>query len=132
LQTVVTTESETSAYPLLDVYFQDLAAYVSANTIATSPTTVTFRDTAADTGLALSFAAGATGWQTNSTPITLLASALANHKITTPNTSGSITFHTLALIATTVAPAGGRTTKNTRAFPLGMEIGMNRLGGLAA
>jgi hypothetical protein len=26
--------------------------------------------------------------------------------------------------------SAGRTTKNTRAFPLGMEIGMNRLGGL--
>jgi hypothetical protein len=29
------------------------------------------------------------------------------------------------------AAGGGRTTKNTRAFPLGMEIGMNRVGGLA-
>jgi hypothetical protein len=46
--------------------------------------------------------------------------------------AGSPTYAQGYLTFGSAAVGGGRTTKNTRAFPLGMEIGMNRLGGLAA
>ena len=44
--------------------------------------------------------------------------------VTSPETAGWAAY----LVRIPVASAGGRTTKNTRAFPLGMEIGMNRVG----
>jgi hypothetical protein len=125
------TESSSFVVPRLSFTAKELAVSVSANTIATSATTFKFRKGGADAGPNVSYAAAGTGVQTDTSTTTDITGGTdsVNFQAITPNTSGSITWRWATLIGE-VAAVAGRTTKNTRAFPLGLEVGMNHLGGI--
>ena len=73
--------------------FSNLGALVSANTIATSATTVTFRKNAADGSQVVSIGAGLTGhFRDTSNSDTIASGDKVNLKVVTPATSGSLTF----------------------------------------
>jgi hypothetical protein len=65
--------------------------YVSANTIATSATVFTLRVNGAPSGLTVTVAANATGWQPSVGSATIAAGDKVCWQIVTPNTSGSLT-----------------------------------------
>jgi hypothetical protein len=72
---------------------QHLGVMVSANTITTSPTTVTLQVNGSDTAAVISIPAGATGWRADTTnQVAIAAGDKVNLKVVTPATSGSITF----------------------------------------
>lgn len=100
--TVTTTEANTQVYPQFDFTAKELGTYVTANTIATSPSTVTLRDNTADSSVTVSYSAAQTGLKNDSTNTTVITSGTdkINYKIATPNTSGSITFAWLGILGT--------------------------------
>jgi hypothetical protein len=72
---------------------KNLNARISANTIATSATSLTYRLNGADTALALSIAAAATGVIVDdSNTVSVVATDSINYRVVTPNTSGALTF----------------------------------------
>lgn len=94
-----TTETTQNVGPPFSVLVSKLDAYVSANTIATSATTVTVRDNLADSAITVSVGAGATGLFSDASNTTLvLVSDEMNYEVSTPNTSGSITLQSVSTV----------------------------------
>lgn len=78
----------------------NLQVYTSANTIATSATTVRTRVNGVDGGQSVSIAAGFTGLSVDSTGTDLITNGdKINYQVVTPNTSGAITNMTGAIHA---------------------------------
>jgi hypothetical protein len=97
-----TTETKAEVSANFNMTVSELGAYVSANTIATSATVVTFRDNNADSALTVSYAAAQTGLKNDSTnTVIVTAGDEMTYKIVTPNTSGSITFHWVGMLGAT-------------------------------
>jgi len=121
-----TTESNMRTQLNAAVVLTFLSVYVRANTI-TGNTSFTVRKNGAAGNNTFNVGSGATGYfedATNSDSFT--ATDEFTYQVVTPNGGTSILFNNMAVVMT--APAAGRTTKNTRGFPLGMEIGMNWRG----
>ena len=100
---VSTTETGVSGVqitPLVTFALSQLAVYVSANTIATSASTFTLRAGAANSALTVSYAAAETGAKQDTThSVTVTASTTAvNWQVVTPNTSGTLTWRSIASI----------------------------------
>lgn len=94
------TESQVQTTAHADFEAFGLFAIVSANTIATSATTLTFRKDSAATALTLSIGAGATGTFENTTNyIPVSDDDAVNYQVVTPNTSGSLTFGVMGIFA---------------------------------
>lgn len=93
-------EASTQIYPRVDFAAKELTCYVSANTIATSASTVTIRDNGADSAVTVSIAAGATGLFSDSTNGAKIHAGVDEicYKIVTPNTSGTLTFRWMSCI----------------------------------
>jgi hypothetical protein len=91
-----TTTEANAALPLPAAgVLSKLDVYVSANSIATTATTVRNRIATANGAQSVSIAAGATGWfQDMSNTDTVSAGNLFTYQIVTPNTSGTITLMT--------------------------------------
>lgn len=98
--TVSTTEATTQIYPRFDFVAKELVSYVSANTIATSASTITLRDNGADSAVTVSYAAAETGLKNDSTNTAQITSATdeINYKIVTPNTSGNLTITWIGIL----------------------------------
>lgn len=109
LFTLSTTETN-FAYKVENAYkFSDLDVYVSANSIATSATTLKFRKNSADTGIGVSISAGATGlFSDTSNTATVAPGDRINYQTVCPNTSGSITWKSVSIILRD----GDQTTKS--------------------
>jgi len=109
LFTLSTTEANFQ-YKVQNAYkFSDLDVYVSANSIATSATTLKFRINSADSGIGVSIAAGATGlFSDTSNTVNVAATDKINYQTVCPNTSGSITWKSVSIILR----EGDQTTKS--------------------
>jgi hypothetical protein len=97
------TQANSQFAPRISVVAKELTANVSANSIATSDTVFTFMGPAA-TELTLTYTAGQTGQKVDSAHSAVVVgdgSGLMQHRVVTPNTSGSITVQSFGLI---VAP----------------------------
>ncbi len=94
---VTTTETERQIVPNFTFSAKNLNANVTANTIATSASTVTFRVAAGPGNGILSYAAAETGVKvdTDSDVVTADTTAI-DYEIMTPNTSGAITFRNIS------------------------------------
>lgn len=101
------TEANKQYYPRFDFTAKEFIAYVSANTVTTSATTVHLRDNGANSSITVSFAAAETGLKNDSTNSTTITSATdeIDYRIVTPNTSGSITFQQFGILGETAAAA---------------------------
>jgi len=100
-----TTEAYTQVYPRFDFTAKELIANVTANTIATSATTIKLRDNGADSSLVLSYAAAETGLKndTSNTATITSGSDEINYAIATPNTSGAFAFRWMGILGETAA-----------------------------
>ncbi len=89
-----TTEADTQLRPRFTIIIANIGAYVSANTIATSASTIYLRDNGADSSVSVSYNAGQTGLKSDSTLTATITSAAdkMNYKVATPNTSGTLTI----------------------------------------
>lgn len=97
-----TTESQAQLSPRFGFTASELGGYVSANTIATSATTVRLRNNTADGNLVLSWAAAETGLKSDTSNSDIIATATpVDLRVATPNTSGALTFRWIAMQATT-------------------------------
>ena len=96
-----TTEADTQIRPRFTFTAAQLGAYATANTIATSDSTVTVRDAGVDSIVTVSFSAAQTGLQTDNTNSTIISSAanFVNYKVVTPNTSGTLTLSYIGLLS---------------------------------
>ena len=104
---VSTTESDVALYPRVDFTAKELCAFVSANTIATSNSTITLRDNLADSSVVLTIGAGATGIFTDSSNTATITAGTdeIDYKIVTPNTSGTLTLRWISSIGEVAAEA---------------------------
>ncbi len=93
-----TTEANTQIRPRFSYQYSNLGVYVTANTIATSPTTVTFRANSINQAPTVSYAAAQTGLKNDNTNKFQVLSGThkINYVVATPNTSGTITFTWIA------------------------------------
>lgn len=98
-----TTEANSQFYPRFTFTAKELVVYVSANSIATSNTTVTVRDNGVDSSITVSYAPAETGLKNDSTNTAEITSGAdeIDYKITTPNTSGTITFRSIGMLGET-------------------------------
>lgn len=100
-----TTEADTELRPRFTIVIANIGAYVSANTIATSASTILLRNFVSgakvDSAVSVSYNAGQTGLKTDSTLSASVASASGrmNYKVTTPNTSGTLTITWIGLFS---------------------------------
>lgn len=87
---------------------KQFGAYVTANDIGTSASTVTFRDNGADSAMVLSYAAGQTGLKTDAVNTAVITKGTdeVNYAVTTPDTSGTISFSWIGLMSLKVELAG--------------------------
>lgn len=100
-------EADAVIYPRFQFTAKELGAFVSANTIATSATTITVRDNLADSSITVSFAAAETGLKNDSVnTATISIQDDIGYKVVTPNTSGSLTLQWMSVLGE-VATAGG-------------------------
>lgn len=107
LGTTNTTESTYTFYAQTTYTASDLQFYVSANTIATSPTVVSFRDNFGASGISVSYAAGETGLKvdtSNTSTITAGADEM-DYEVATPNTSGNFGIRTAGIMLANIAEA---------------------------
>jgi hypothetical protein len=101
-----TTETFQQLPTRLAITLSDLTVLVTANTIATSATTVTVRSNAGNTVLTVSIGAGATGvFEDLTNTVAIGSTESINYVVVTPNTSGSITIRNIGVTAT--VPVGG-------------------------
>lgn len=98
-------EADAQIYPRFTFTAKELGAYVTVNTIATSPTTFTVRDNGADSAVVISYAAGETGLKNDSSNTAVITSGTdeVSYKIATPNTSGAITYTWIGMIGETAS-----------------------------
>src|SRR6185503_10503989 len=110
------TEINAQYLPRFTFTAKEFGAYVSANTIATSDTVVTFRDNTADGTQTFSYAAAQTGLKNDSVHTDTITSGTdeINYKVVTPNTSGSITFMWIGSLGSTAVAAGGGFNKRKK------------------
>ena len=95
-----TTELQVQVKPRFSMDVRNIGAYVSANTIATSVSTIYVRNNEVDSEVLVSYNAGQTGLKTDSTLSTLIPSGSGvNYKVVTPNTSGTLTITWISLFA---------------------------------
>jgi len=113
LVTTSTTEANTQLYPRFTFTASELGAFVSANSIATSATTVTLMDNGSASALTVSYDAAQTGLKNDSsnTAEITTGSDEADYRIVTPNTSGSITFRWIGIVGSTAVAAVRRRFK---------------------
>ena len=104
LVTPDTTEANTQVLPRFNFTAKELGSYVSANTIATSASTITLRDNGADSAVTVSYNAAQTGLKNDSANTAIITSGTdeINYKVVTPNTSGTLTIQWIGLLGTTV------------------------------
>lgn len=109
-------EATTQILPRFDFTAKELGAYVSANTIATSDTTVTLRDNGADSAVTFSYTAGQTGLKNDSVNTTTITGGTdeLNYKVVTPNTSGTFTVRWIGILGE-IASASAIKTINSLA-----------------
>jgi hypothetical protein len=121
------TETGTQSQFNLATTASKLQVYVSANTV-TANSTLKTRINGANGGQTATITDSTSGWFEDASGTDSIADGdEVNFVITTGGTGTSLTLQTTVMLLTMPAPAG-RVTRNTRAFPLGMEIGMNWLG----
>lgn len=104
--TASTTEANVQVYPRFAFTAKELGANLSANTIATSATTIALRNNTANGNQALSYAAAQTGLKNDSVNTDSIASGTTgaiDYQVVTPNTSGSITIQWIGVLGTTAA-----------------------------
>lgn len=96
-----TTEANTRLRPRFTIVIANIGAYVKTNTIATSASTILFRDNGVDSAVSVSYNAGQTGLKSDSTLTATITSAAdkMNYKVTTPNTSGTLTITWIGLFS---------------------------------
>lgn len=95
------TEASVEMLPQFDVFIaSELGVFVSANTIATSATTVALRDNGSTSALTVSYAAGQTGLKNDSVNSVKFDGGTdeISYQVVTPNTSGSITFNWVGVL----------------------------------
>lgn len=103
-----TTEADTQIIPQFTFTVKELITYRSANSIATSDSSVTVRDGGADSAVTVVIPTGAgAAWQADSTNSTVITAATdtLNIKVVTPNTSGTLSLRQIILMGE-VAAAG--------------------------
>lgn len=100
-----TTEANTQYLPRFTFTAKELGSYVSANTIATSATTVHLMDNGGESSLTVSYAAGETGLKNDSSNTAEITSGTdeIDYRVVTPNTSGSLTFFWIGMLGDTSA-----------------------------
>ena len=107
---LTTNSTETRAQTtsrLSNAVAKELQIEITANTIATDASTLTFRQNETTDTLTVSIAAGATGVMSTTGTTTIASTDEINYKLVTPNTSGSLTIQQLSsLIDCTAAAAG--------------------------
>ena len=103
-------EADVQIEPNFTFSVKNLNAYVSANTIATSASTITLRDDGANGNGSLSYAAAETGHKVDTDSDTITADTdFLNYTIVTPNTSGVLTVRNIS--CTGVGTAGAATRR---------------------
>jgi hypothetical protein len=93
------TEQLVEFRPRYDFTLANMRTYVSANTFTTLATTVTLRKSAADTALAISYAAGQTGWKEDLSDTVSVTGGTdtINYKFVAPNEAGSFTVRAMTV-----------------------------------
>lgn len=107
LSTSLSSEVQAQYLPRFDFTAKELLGYVTANTIATSASTVTLRDNGADSSVVVSYAAAETGLKndtSNSATITGGTDEI-NYKVLTPNTSGTLSLRWVGVLGETASAA---------------------------
>lgn len=104
-----TTEANVDVYPPFTFNLGEFHTYVSANSIATSDTTITVRENQADSALAITYSETQTGLKNDSADILVITASTDDVcvQIATPNTSGTITLDNFGLMGsvTGVSPS---------------------------
>lgn len=92
----VSTEANVEHLPKIGFVAKDLQTYVAANTLS-SDCTITLRDNGADSSLAVTYAAGQTGWKVDNDETTMSDADEFAAKVVTSSGSGSITLHSVSV-----------------------------------
>lgn len=104
----MTTEADTQLIPSFTFTAKSLTAFVSANSIATSNTTIALRDGGANGNGLLTYTPAETGVKTDADgDVITAATDTLNFQCVTPNTSGTFTIRNIHAIGE-VAAVGGR------------------------
>lgn len=109
--TTVTTESSCYYRPEFTFTAKQFVGRVATNTIATSPTVITFRDNEANSSISLSYNAAETGIKSdtsNTATITGGADEICI-QVVTPNTSGALSFSYFGFSGETAVSTGIKT-----------------------
>ena len=98
------TEANNQIYPRFTFTASELGAYVSANTIATSATTVTLMDNGSASALTVSYDPAQTGLKNDSANTVEITSGTdeIDYRVVTPNTSGSLTFRWVGMLGAVI------------------------------
>lgn len=106
------TQANSQFSPRTTYVAKEMTANVSGNTIATSDTTIHLMVGGSATGLTITYTAGQTGQKTDSTHSAVISGAgsdLIQHRIVTPNTSGTFTIQNIGMIVTGPQEVAGAT-----------------------
>lgn len=104
----ISTQIQTQSLPRFNFTASELGAYVSANTIATDPTVVALEINGTASALTFSYNAAQTGLKNDSVHTATVTGGTdeINYIVTTPNTSGSLTFRWWSFVAEDTSPTG--------------------------
>lgn len=106
-----TAQANSQFLPRTSLVASQMVTNVSANTIATSDTTIHLMDGGSASALTVSYTAGQTGQKSDTTNSASLEGGTdtTQHRIITPNTSGSITVQSIGILVAAAQAVAGNT-----------------------